>query len=115
MNRGKIDGVLWTSICIGLCLVVWYSLAFRLFYYLMFRTNAPDFLINKSVIMMMTVLVIGILNWFYNKNNRSFNLFQEYLKRNEKIWSMRKTFLILMALYFIPFGFIFFIDFVVLK
>lgn len=115
MNRGKIDGVLWTSICIGLCLTVWCSLALRLLYYLMFRINPPEFLMNKSVNMLMTVLLTGILNWFYNRNNRSFNLFQEYLNRNGKIWSIRKIFLILMALYLIPFAFIFFMDFVVSK
>jgi hypothetical protein len=115
MNRRKIDGVLCTSICIGLCLIVWCSLAVRIFYYLMFRINPPDLLMNKSVNILLTVLLTGILNWYYNNSNRSFNLFQEYLDKNGKVWSMRKTFLILIGLYVIPFAFIFFMDFVVLK
>lgn len=107
MNRGKIDGVLWTSICIGICLTVWCSLLLTLFYYFMFQSNPPDLLTNKSVTMFFAILLIGLINWFYNTNDRSFKLYQNYLERNTKIWSVRKTFLILMAIYVIPFALIF--------
>lgn len=115
MNRGKIDGVLWTSVCIGFCLTVWYSLLITLFYYFMFKSNPPAFLINKSVTIIVTVLFTGITNLYYNKNDRAFKLYQKYLGLNNTLWSMRKIFLVLMAMYVIPFTFIFLIDYVILK
>jgi len=115
MNKGKIDVVLWTSICIGLCLTVWYGLIVRLFYYFMFRSAPPVFLANKSVTLLVTVLFTGISNWYYNRNDRAFKLYRKYLDLNNTIWSMRKTLLVLVTMYVIPFAFIFVIDFVILK
>ena len=115
MNRGKIDGVLWASFSIGFCLTVWYSLLMTLFYYFMFRSNPPSFLTNKFVTIITTVLFTGVINLYYNKNDRAFKLYQAYLNLNSRLWSMRKSFLILMAMYIIPFTLIFVIDFVILK
>lgn len=115
INKGKIDGVLWTSICISFCVTVWYSLLITLFYYLMFRSNPPAFLITKSVITLVIVLFTGITNLYYNKNDRAFKLYRKYLDLNNSLWSMRKIFLILMTMYIVPFTFIFLIDYVALK
>jgi cbb3-type cytochrome oxidase subunit 3 len=115
MNRGKIDSVLWSSICIGFCLCVWYSLLIRIYYYVIFKSSPPPLLYNKSVTILLIILLTGIINWYYNRNNRAFKLYQKYIKLNNKVWSIRKTFLVLMTVFFIPFILIFIIDFVLLK
>ncbi len=115
MNRGKIDPVLWSSISIGICLCVWGSLIIRIYYFLIFNSSPPPLLTNKSILILTMALSVGIINWYYNMNDRAFKLYQKYLKLYDKIWSIRKTFLVLMIIYFLPFTLIFIIDFVLLK
>lgn len=115
MNRGKIDPVLWSSISIGICLCVWGSLFIRIYYFILYNSSPPPLLYNKSVLILTMVLFIGIIYWYYNINDRAFRLYQKYIKLHDKIWSIRKTFLILMIFYFLPFTLIFIIDFVLLK
>ena len=102
LNRKKIDGDLWTSSIFGISFGGLYLFMKALYYRLKFNTFPHLTETDKYITFIISLGVTLIIKWYYQKNNRSFVIFHDYIK-SHKLMKRGTAFFLLMVITLLPY------------